>query len=113
MSFQKREIREPLLIMDNIWDQNAAIQMFRNLLSYMKVRRSSKDPLIHVAKFIRIALVSGPIVKDEAYLQVYKQLRGNKNYEFQMRALKFLAIMSSCFVPNNRDIFYLILNFLF
>ena len=113
MSWQKKEINQPLLKMEKEYDKETSIQMFRNLLSYMKDRESSKKPIVHVSKFIKMVNMSSPIIKDEAYLQVYKQLNNNKKRESLMRGWKFLAILSSCFVPNNKDIYYLILHFLF
>ena len=113
MSWQKKEISQPLLKMEKEYDRQTSIQMFRNLLSYMKDRESSKKPIVHVSKFIKMVNMSSPIIKDEAYLQVYKQLNKNKKRESLMRGWKFLAILSSCFVPNNKDIYYLILHFLF
>ena len=113
MTWQKRELTEPLLKMEDEYDKHTCIQMFRNLLSYMKDRDSSKKPISHAYKYIRMVKASSPIVKDEAYLQIYKQLHNNRKRESLMRGWKFLAILSSCFVPNNRNIYYLILNFLF
>jgi hypothetical protein len=113
MTWQKRELTESLLKMEEEYDRQTSCQMFRNLLSYMKDRDSSKKPISHASKYIRMVKASSPIVKDEAYLQIYKQLHNNKRRESLMRGWKFLAILSSCFVPNNRSIYYLILNFLF
>ena len=113
MTWQKRELTEALLKMEEEYDRQTSCQMFRNLLSYMKDRDSSKKPISHASKYIRMVKASSPIVKDEAYLQIYKQLHNNKKRESLMRGWKFLAILSSCFVPNNRSIYYLILNFLF
>ena len=113
MTWQKKEINNSLLRMENEFDKQTSIQMFRNLLSYMKDRESSKEPLSHAYKFIRMVKNSNPIVKDEAYLQVYKQLTNNKSRESLMRGWKMMAILSCCFIPNNKDIYYLILKFLF
>lgn len=113
MSWQKTELDEPLLRMADDHDKEGSIQMFRNLLSYMKERISSKEPLSHAYKFIRVVNAGNHILKDEAYLQVYKQLNNNPNRESLMRTWKFLAIISSCFIPDNEDIYHLILNFLF
>ena len=44
---EKSEISKPLLKMEDINDIETSKQMFRNLLSYMKLRRSSKEPLLH------------------------------------------------------------------
>ena len=113
MTWQKSEITNSLLRMEKEFDKQTSMQMFRNLLSYMKDRDSSKKPLSHASKYIRMVKASNPIIKDEAYLQIYKQLHNNKKRESLMRGWKFLAILSSCFVPNNKDIYHLILNFLF
>ena len=113
LTWQKSEIRNPLLFMQNDDDKFASIQLFRNLLSYMKERKSSKPPLSHIKKYLRIIHCCSPIVKDEAYLQAYKQINNNKKRESLIRAYKFLAFLASTFVPNSEDIYFFILNFLF
>ena len=113
MSWQKKELKISLLIMPKEDDNLIAIQMFRNLLSYMLDRKSSKRPVQHVIKFIKLIKFGSPRLKDEAYLQVYKQLHKNKKYESLMRGWKFLAILASTFAPDNNDIYNLILKFLF
>ena len=50
-------------------------------MSYMGDRRSSKSPQLHVIKHIRLAMGSPEEVKDEAYLQVIKQITRNPNPE--------------------------------
>ena len=113
LKWQKREIVRPLLIMKTVRDFDSSKQMFRNLLSYMKDRKSSKAPSMHVKKFIKLVLKGGEILRDEAFLQVYKQLNDNKKNESFMRGLKMMAIISSCFVPKNPDVYKFILNYLF
>ena len=113
MSWQKKELTFPLLKMEQDDDKEASTQIFRNLLSYTNDRFSRKRPLAHASKFLKIVKNSNPIIKDEAYLQVYKQLHNNNKRESLMRNWKMLAILSSFFVPHNENIFYLILNFLF
>ena len=113
LKWQKREISDPILRMENEDDVEGSKQMFRNLLSYMGDRKSSKLPLLHAKKYIKLVLIGNPILRDEAYLQVYKQLHDNKKYASVMRGWKILAVISSCFVPKNNDIYNLILNFLF
>ena len=113
LKFQKKEIDDPLLRMETEDDAEASKQMFRNMLSYMGDRKSSKSSLLHAKKFIKLILIGSPILRDEAYLQIYKQLHGNPKYQSMMRGWKLLAIMSSCFVPRNNDIYNIILNYLF
>ena len=111
LSWQKKELTQPLLEMNDNY-KSISIQIFRNLLSYMKDRKSSKKPILHVRKFLKLTLHSNQIIKDEAYLQIYKQINNNQNYESKIRGYKFLAIISSCFVPS-KSIYDIILNFLF
>ena len=113
LKWQKKEISDPLLRMENIDDVEGSKQMFRNLLSYMGDRKSSKMPLLHAKKFVKIVLIGNNILRDEAYLQVYKQLHSNQKFASVMRGWKMMAIISSCFVPKNTEIYNLILNFLF
>ena len=113
LKFQKSEIGDPLLRMENLDDVEGSKQMFRNLLSYMGDRKSSKMPLLHARKLVKIVLIGNDILRDEAYLQIYKQLHGNQKYASKMRGWKMMAIIASCFVPKNPDIYNLILNYLF
>ena len=113
LKHQKKEINDPLLRMETEADAEASKQMFRNMLSYMGDRKSTKDPILHAKKYIKIVLIGSQILRDEAYLQIYKQLHSNNKYNSLMRGWKFMAIMASCFVPKNNDIYNIILNFLF
>ena len=113
LRWQKKEISFPLLRMENEDDEEGSKQMFRNLLSYMGDRKSSKMPLLHARKYVKLVLIGNNILRDEAYIQVYKQLHNNANHESNMRGWKMMAIISSVFVPKNKDIYNLILNFLF
>ena len=113
LKFQKKEIDDPLLRMETEDDAEASKQMFRNMLSYMGDRKSSKSSILHARKFVKLVLIGSQILRDEAYLQIYKQLHENPKYISLMRGWKLMAIMSSCFVPKNNDIYNIILNFLF
>ena len=97
MTWQKKEIDTPLLKMDDEL-KPIPIQMFRNLLSYMTDRKSSKKPISHARKFLKLTLYSEQIIKDEAYIQIFKQLHDNKSYDSLLRGWKFLAILASCFI---------------
>ena len=113
LKFQKKEITEPLLRMETEDDAEASKQMFRNMLSYMGDRKSSKAPVLHAKKYVKLVLIGNQILRDEAYLQTYKQLHDNPKYSSLMRGWKLMAIMASCFVPKNKDIYNIILNYLF
>ena len=53
----KKEISDPLLRMENEDDVEGSKQMFRNLLSYMGDRKSSKLPILHAKKIVKIVLM--------------------------------------------------------
>ena len=74
LKFQKKELNEPLLRMETEDDAEASKQMFRNMLSYMGDRKSSKTPILHAKKYVKLVLIGNQILRDEAYLQIYKQL---------------------------------------
>ena len=112
LTLEKSEISKPLLEMKNENDIETSKQMFRNLLSYMKLRKSSKEPILHAKKYLRLVTQASQVIKDEAYLQVYKQIHNNHEYQSFMAAYKMLAIISSCFVPQNIHIYFFILKFL-
>ena len=65
MQWQKGELSEPLLKMPDK-ERPVALQMFRNLLSYMMDRKSSKKPIQHARKFLKLTLHAELIIKDEA-----------------------------------------------
>ena len=113
LKWQKSEISYPLLRMENLDDVEGSKQMFRNLLSYMGDRKSSKMPLLHAKKFVKLVLIGNDILRDEAYLQIYKQLHNNQKFASLMRGWKMMAIASSCFVPKKDEIYNLMLNYLF
>ena len=52
LKLEKSEIGKPLLYMEDVNDIETSKQMFRNLLSYMKLRKSSKEPFLHAKKYI-------------------------------------------------------------
>ena len=113
LKVEKTEINKPLLKMEDVNDIETSKQMFRNLLSYMKLRKSSKEPILHAKKYLRLVRQASPILKDEAYLQVYKQIHNNHEYQSFMSAYKMMGIISSCFVPDNKNIYLFILKFLY
>ena len=113
LTWQKSELDNSLINMENSYDVEIAKQMFRNLLSYMLDRKSSKKGIQHVTKFIKLVKMGNKVLRDEAYLQIYKQLHKNKKKESIMLGWKIFAVIASSFIPSNKDILNIILNFLF
>ena len=91
--------------------EDIALQLFKNLMSYMGDRSSSKNPQLHVIKHTRLAMKSPEEVKDEAYLQVIKQITRNPNPNRTMRGWNFFAIMASCYPPS-MDLYHALIHYL-
>ena len=91
--------------------EDIALQLFKNLMSYMGDRSSSKKPDLHAIKHTRLAMGSPEEVKDEAYLQVIKQITRNPNPTRCMRGWNFFAIMASCYPPS-MELFHALLHYL-
>ena len=97
MRWSPQMISKPLLRIPSSLSE-LAIQLFKNLLSYMGDRKSSKKPALHLVKHIRLTINSPEELKDEAYVQVLKQIKDHKDYEKAMRGWNFFAVMASCFL---------------
>jgi myosin-7 len=75
-------------------------------------RKSSKKPVEHVKKFMKLTLRATEELKDEAYVQIMKQIKEHKDYERSIRGWNFFAILASCYAPT-ASLYYSILNYLF
>ena len=91
--------------------EEIALQLFKNLMSYMGDRSSSKNPQLHVIKHTRLAMRSPEEVKDEAYLQVIKQITRNPNPVRCMRGWNLFAIMASCYPPS-MELYHALIHYL-
>ena len=91
--------------------EEIALQLFKNLMSYMGDRSSSKNPQLHVIKHTRLAMGSPEEIKDEAYLQVIKQITRNPNPNRTMRGWNFFAIMASCYPPS-MELYHALIHYL-
>jgi myosin-7 len=98
-------IRLPDMLYDN------AIQLFKNLFSYMGDRKSSKKPILHAKKHLKLTLNAPEDLKDEAYIQVLKQIKDHKDYDKGIRGWNFFAILASCYAPS-MELFYAIISYL-
>ena len=99
MQWQNELISEPLLRLPTSLEE-ISVQLFKNLISYMGDRKSSKNPHLHVVKHTRLAIGSPEEVKDEAYIQVIKQITRNPNPQSAERGWNLFSIMASCYPPS-------------
>ena len=110
MQWQKKLISKPLLRLPSSLEE-IAIQLFKNLVSYMGDRTSSKSPQLHAIKHTRLAMGSPEEVKDEAYLQVIKQITRNPNPESALKGWKMFSIMASCYPPS-MELYHALIHYL-
>ena len=110
MQWQGKLITKPLLRLPSSLE-DIAVQLFKNLVSYMGDRKSSKNPQLHAVKHTRLAMGSPEEVKDEAYLQVIKQITRNPKPQSAERGWNMLAIMASCYPPS-LELYYALIHYL-
>lgn len=110
MTHQKSLIKKPLTNLPSSLD-NMAVQLFKNLVSYMGDRRSSKKQNLHIIKHTRLTMNSPEELKDEAYLQVIKQLTNNPNDESREKGWTFFAIIASIYPPS-MELYYCLIKYL-
>jgi hypothetical protein len=74
-------------------------------------RKTSKKPIDHVRKHLAITMNAALPIKDEAYVQVLRQIKDNPDVEKTKRGWNFLAILAASFAPSP-SLYYSILNYL-
>ena len=110
MQWQNSLIRSPLLRLSSSLEE-IALQLFKNMMSYMGDRRSSKSPQLHIIKHTKLAMGSPEEVKDEAYLQVIKQITRNPKPASAQKGWNLFAIMASCYPPS-LELYYALIHYL-
>ena len=110
MVHQKSLLKKPLSILPSSLN-DMALQLFKNLVSYMGDRRSSKKQILHILKHTRIAMSSPEELKDEAYLQVIKQITNNPSDESREKGWNFFAVMASIYPPSI-ELYYSLIKYL-
>jgi hypothetical protein len=110
MQWQNSLIRSPLLRLSSSLEE-IELQLFKNMMSYMGDRRSSKSPQLHIIKHTKLAMGSPEEVKDEAYLQVIKQITRNPKPASAQKGWNLFAIMASCYPPS-LELYYALIHYL-
>lgn len=103
-------ISRPLLKIPQLLHESA-IQIYKNLLSYMGDRKSGKKPIQHIKKHLKLSLNAAEDLKDEAFVQILKQIKNPKDYDKGIRGWNMMAVLASCYAPSS-ELFYSLLNYL-
>lgn len=99
LTFRKELIKAPLLRKNRHYTAEA-IQMFKNIMSYMGDRPSSKNDIGHVRKLIRNTLSLPDTMKDEVFLQIAKQLSGHPILSNCIKGWELLMVVLASFPPS-------------
>lgn len=99
MTFKKSLIKKALLKQNRELDAEA-IQTFKNIMSYMGDRESSKDQIGHVKKLMRNVMLSPAGLRDEVYLQICKQVTKNPKEKSTLLGWELLALSLATFPPS-------------
>lgn len=91
-----------------------SMQTWKNINSYMGVRKTGKAPEGHVEKLVRFALKEDDVLRNEIYCQLAKQTTKNPKLQSLLKGWKLLLICCSFFPPSTDFVDYLVCNlFLF
>jgi len=101
LSYKKSMIKKSLLKKNRDLDEEAT-QAFKNIMSYMGDRSSSKEPLAHAKKLIFNAMNNPGGLRDEIYLQLCKQTTANPNLDSEMKGWELMNLCLASFPPSKQ-----------
>lgn len=101
LTFKKSLIKKALLKENRTIDAEA-VQCFKNIMSYMGDRKSSKEPIAHVKKMLRNLMQSPAGLRDEAYMQLCKQTTENPRIESTIKGWELMVFCLATFPPSKR-----------
>lgn len=78
----------------------------------MMDRDSSKKPIEHAKKMLRLTMEAPEELRDESYVQIIKQITNHKDHAKALRGWNLFALMASTYVPSEK-LYYSLLNYLF
>jgi hypothetical protein len=79
-----------------------AVQAFKNIVSYMGERKSSKDDIGHATKLLSNSVHAPEIFRDELFCQLIKQTRGNPDAESTVKGWQLMAMVAGAFPPSRK-----------
>jgi len=87
--------------------RGSSMQTWKNINSYMGIRKSGKAAEGHVEKLVRFALKGDDTLRDEIYCQLAKQTTKNPKLQSLLKGWKLLLICCSFFPPSSEFVDYL------
>lgn len=110
MSYSSKTISSALTKNCQLLNESAC-ELFEHLLSYTGDIRSSTSQQEHLISFLKLGYGSSTEVKDEAYIQLVKQLTNNIDKVNYHRVWEIFSVVVSTFAPS-LDLYYSVLNML-
>lgn len=107
MTFKKSMIKKALLKKNRDLDVEA-VQSFKNVMSYMGDRKSSKQPLDHAKKLLRNIMVLPIGIRDELYMQICKQTTQNPRPNSAIKGWELMVFCVATFPPSKKLKSYLV-----
>lgn len=108
LQFKKSLIKKALLKQNRDLDAEA-VQAFKNVMSYMGDRKSSKAPVEHAKKMIGNLMVAPAGLRDEVYMQICKQTTKNPSLESTIKGWELMSFCLASFPPRSVIIFIFLL----
>eukprot|EP00466_Bigelowiella_natans_P019888 jgi/Bigna1/137165/aug1.37_g11873 len=99
LTFKKSLIKKSLLKCNRDKD-DIAIQTFKNIMSFMQDRSTSKSVEEHAQKLVSVALLSEQQIRDEIFMQIIKQTNGHPNMDHCLLGWSLLLICLVSFQPS-------------
>ena len=107
MTFKKSMIKKALLKKNRDLDMEA-VQSFKNVMSYMGDRKSSKPALEHAKKLVRNIMVLPIGIRDELYMQICKQTTQNPRIASAIKGWELMVFCVATFPPSKQLKTYLL-----
>ncbi len=99
LSWKKSLIKKALLKQNRELDEEC-IQAFKNVVSYMGDRNSSKAPIEHAKKMLRNLMIAPSGLRDEVYVQICKQTNKNPRLESTVKGWELMRYCLATFPPS-------------
>jgi len=101
LTYKKTMINKPLL-KKNSHLSDEACQCFKNILSYMGDRTSTKAPIDHAHKLLYSAMSHPVGIRDEIYLQLCKQTTNNPRITSSVKGWELMMFCLATFPPSKQ-----------
>jgi hypothetical protein len=101
LQWESNLIKQPLRILPKHLE-DASLQMFKNIMSFMGDRKSSKAADKHAEKILSMVMDATPDIRDEFYCQLCKQLKNNPGSKSVLHGWQLMTLCLSIFPPSTQ-----------